>query len=131
MASTAPIARLLTPGLRQRLPPRPCLPELLNLRTYQTRRFASSPLLRAVRQQVATPRKPAAQPPKSTTKVDAASARTSYAFVKSLAIKSTPTTLYEGPSHFWFYFGCWSSGITILAWTALTGPSLITTQLSD
>lgn len=46
-----------------------------------------------------------------------------YAFIKSLASKPTPTTLYEGPSHFWFYFGCWSSGLSILAWTALTAPS--------
>ncbi|CAM1505390.1 Fc.00g110270.m01.CDS01 [Cosmosporella sp. VM-42] len=45
-----------------------------------------------------------------------------YAFIKSLATKPTPTVLYEGPSHFWFYFGCWTSGITILSWTALTAP---------
>ncbi|UKZ77802.1 hypothetical protein TrVFT333_005528 [Trichoderma virens FT-333] len=48
-----------------------------------------------------------------------------YAFVKSLASKQTPTLLYEAPSHFWFYFGCWSSGISIIAWTVLTGPTAI------
>lgn len=48
-----------------------------------------------------------------------------YAFIKSLGAKTTPTTLYEAPSHFWFYFGCWSSGITILAWTVLTGPTVV------
>ncbi|KAG6003980.1 hypothetical protein E4U21_001560 [Claviceps maximensis] len=48
-----------------------------------------------------------------------------YAFIKSLTSKQTPTILYEGPSHFWFYFGCWSSGIAILGWTALTGPTVI------
>lgn len=36
-----------------------------------------------------------------------------------------PTVLYEGPRHRWFHFGCWSSGISILAWTALTGPTVI------
>ncbi|KAG6017395.1 hypothetical protein E4U43_001488 [Claviceps pusilla] len=48
-----------------------------------------------------------------------------YAFIKSLTSKQTPTILYEAPSHFWFYFGCWSSGIAILGWTALTGPTVI------
>ncbi|KAG5983346.1 hypothetical protein E4U55_000178 [Claviceps digitariae] len=48
-----------------------------------------------------------------------------YAFIKSLTSKQTPTVLYEGPSHFWFYFGCWSTGIAILSWTALTGPTVI------
>ncbi|RFU81350.1 hypothetical protein TARUN_867 [Trichoderma arundinaceum] len=48
-----------------------------------------------------------------------------YAFVKSLASKPTPTLLYEAPSHFWFYFGCWSSGLSIIAWTVLTGPTAI------
>ncbi|KAK0389251.1 hypothetical protein NLU13_2826 [Sarocladium strictum] len=125
MASIASAARLLNPGFRQLLPFRPCLPDLLNLRTAQTtRHFTSSTLLRAVRQQATAPRKTINPAPAKTTKADA-SARTSYAFVKSLAGKTTPTTLYEGPSHFWFYFGCWSSGITILSWTALTGPSLI------
>lgn len=50
---------------------------------------------------------------------------TRYAFIKSLGTKSTPTTLYEAPSHFWYYFGCWSSGLTILAWTVLTGPTVV------
>ncbi|KIE02844.1 hypothetical protein MAJ_01146, partial [Metarhizium majus ARSEF 297] len=48
-----------------------------------------------------------------------------YAFIKSLSSKQTPTVLYEAPSHFWFYFGCWSSGTAILAWTALTGPTVV------
>ncbi|OAA73905.1 hypothetical protein ISF_00806 [Cordyceps fumosorosea ARSEF 2679] len=51
---------------------------------------------------------------------------TRYAFVKSLGSKTTPTVLYESPSHFWFYFGCWTSGVSILAWTALTGPTVVT-----
>lgn len=49
-------------------------------------------------------------------------AGTNYALVKTLASKGTPTILYEAPSHFWFYFGCWSSGLSILAWVGLTGP---------
>ncbi len=52
-------------------------------------------------------------------------APTRYAFIKSLGSKATPTILYESPSHFWFYFGCWSSGLSILAWTALTGPTVV------
>lgn len=48
-----------------------------------------------------------------------------YAFIKNLTSKQTPTMLYEAPSHFWFYFGCWSSGIAILSWTVLTGPTVI------
>ncbi|KAM3563132.1 hypothetical protein ARSEF4850_002471 [Beauveria asiatica] len=52
-------------------------------------------------------------------------APTRYAFIKSLGSKTTPTILYESPTHFWFYFGCWSSGISILAWTALTGPTVV------
>ncbi|TQV99952.1 hypothetical protein V2A60_005369 [Cordyceps javanica] len=52
-------------------------------------------------------------------------APTRYAFIKSLGSKTTPTILYESPSHFWFYFGCWTSGISILAWTALTGPTVV------
>ncbi|KAH6897287.1 hypothetical protein B0T10DRAFT_181956 [Thelonectria olida] len=68
--------------------------------------------------------KPIRSPPKPTSASTASSPSPSrYAFVKSLASKTTPTTLYEGPSHFWFYFGCWSSGISILTWTALTAPS--------
>jgi hypothetical protein len=42
-----------------------------------------------------------------------------------LASKPTPTLLYEAPSHFWFYFGCWSSGLTIITWTVLTGPTAV------
>jgi hypothetical protein len=52
-------------------------------------------------------------------------AQSRYAFIKNLANKPTPTTLYEGPSHFWFYFGCWTSGISILIWTATTAPTAV------
>lgn len=48
-----------------------------------------------------------------------------YAFIKSLAAKQSPTIIYEAPPQFWFYFGCWTSGLSILAWTALTGPNSI------
>ena len=54
-----------------------------------------------------------------------AAALSQYAFLKSLSSKPTPTTLYEAPSHFWFYFGCWTSGLSILAWTAVTGPGAV------
>lgn len=68
------------------------------------------------------PKPPAPTSPKPTT---ATVAPSRYAFIKSLTLKQTPTVLYEAPSHFWFYFGCWSSGIAILGWTALTGPTVI------
>lgn len=45
--------------------------------------------------------------------------------MKNLATKPTPTVLYEAPSNFWFYFGCWTSGLSILAWTGLTGPKVV------
>ncbi|KAH7328542.1 hypothetical protein B0I35DRAFT_473233 [Stachybotrys elegans] len=48
-----------------------------------------------------------------------------YAILKNLASKPSPTMLYEAPSHFWFYFGCWTSGITLLTWTVMTGPQLM------
>jgi hypothetical protein len=51
-----------------------------------------------------------------------------YAFVKTLASKPTPTVLYENSSQFWFYFGCWTSGLSILAWTGATGPDVVFNQ---
>ncbi|KAH8176266.1 hypothetical protein LIA77_04684 [Sarocladium implicatum] len=126
----APIARFVTPGLRHSLPPRTLLAECFNICLSPSRHFSSSPLLRAARQQASKSRKAAAPPtnftrPQGVPASQGALPQTSYAFVKSLGSKATPTTLYEGPSHFWFYFGCWSSGIGILGWTALTGPGLI------
>ncbi|CEJ89496.1 hypothetical protein VHEMI05337 [[Torrubiella] hemipterigena] len=64
-------------------------------------------------------------PPSPAARASATAAPSRYAFIKSLATKPTPTILYEGPSHFWFYFGCWSSGISILTWTVLTGPTVV------
>ncbi|PHH64649.1 hypothetical protein CDD81_4090 [Ophiocordyceps australis] len=46
--------------------------------------------------------------------------KTPYWHLKSYTAKTTPTVLYEAPSHFWYYFGCWTSGGSILAWTLLT-----------
>jgi hypothetical protein len=64
-------------------------------------------------------------PPPPPKNVPTTAAPSRYAFIKSLSSKQTPTVLYEAPSHFWFYFGCWSSGIGILAWTLLTGPTVV------
>ncbi|KAH7170323.1 hypothetical protein EDB81DRAFT_160866 [Dactylonectria macrodidyma] len=80
--------------------------------------LAAEPAIKATR--APAPSRPVAPHPA------AGVAPSRYAFMKNLASKPTPTILYEGPSHFWFYFGCWSSGITILTWTALTGPTAIT-----
>ncbi|OAQ70190.1 hypothetical protein VFPPC_02697 [Pochonia chlamydosporia 170] len=85
---------------------------LLRLRTPQ-----SSPSVKAAKNAISKPPPPKAAP--------ATAAPSRYAFIKSLSAKQTPTVLYEAPSHFWFYFGCWSSGIAILTWTVLTGPTVI------
>ncbi|GAO19960.1 hypothetical protein UVI_02046160 [Ustilaginoidea virens] len=70
------------------------------------------------------PHLPARRPPPAAAAA-AAAAPSRYAFIKSLASKQSPTVLYEAPSHFWFYFGCWSTGLSILAWTVLTGPTAV------
>ncbi|KAK7418815.1 hypothetical protein QQX98_003677 [Neonectria punicea] len=95
----------------------------------RSRFFTTSLRLRAAQPAIKATRAPAAAPsrhiPNATT-VASSVAPSRYAFIKNLATKPTPTILYEGPSHFWFYFGCWSSGITILSWTALTAPTAMT-----
>ncbi|KAF4968594.1 hypothetical protein FZEAL_10363 [Fusarium zealandicum] len=101
------------PGLRPLLAPRA---ETALLRS----RFFTTSLFRA-----AEPTVKAARPPPSSRAATPSAALSRYAFVKSLATKSTPTTLYESASHFWFYFGCWTSGLSIITWTALTAPSVV------
>lgn len=95
--------------------PRLLLSQITSTSTRTTTRFLSTTL----RCRAAAPRAPPAKPSSSTI------APSRYAFIKSLATKPTPTILYEGPSHFWFYFGCWSSGLSILTWTVLTGPTVV------
>ncbi|KPM37311.1 hypothetical protein AK830_g9259 [Neonectria ditissima] len=96
----------------------------------RSRFFTTSLRLRAAEPAIRATRAPTPSPSRHipTTATTAASsvAPSRYAFIKSLATKPTPTVLYEGPSHFWFYFGCWSSGISILTWTALTAPTAMT-----
>ncbi|KOS17926.1 hypothetical protein ESCO_002403 [Escovopsis weberi] len=94
------------------------------------RLFTASSLSRAT-----TPSRPQARetpkspPPSTSTSTSTSSsppaAPSRYAFIKSLASRPSPTVLYEAPSHFWFYLGCWSSGLSILSWTVLTGPTVI------
>ncbi|RCI14679.1 hypothetical protein L249_6434 [Ophiocordyceps polyrhachis-furcata BCC 54312] len=48
-----------------------------------------------------------------------------YAFLTKLAAKPSPTVLYQAPSHFWFYFTCWSTGISMIGWSALTAPVIL------
>lgn len=106
--------------------PRPLVAELSSQSRFFTTSFrcrAASPSIKAS-QSIKTSRPPSSQPPKASP----AAPQTSYALVKSLATKPTPTVLYEGPSHFWFYFGCWSSGVTILTWAGLTGPPIVFQQ---
>ncbi|KAL2693823.1 hypothetical protein Neosp_000389 [[Neocosmospora] mangrovei] len=106
------------PGLRPLLAPRAAESALLRSRLFTTslRRAArgSQKGYRSTRtaQVFGTPPATAANP-------------SQYALIKSLAKKPTPTILYEGPSHFWFYFGCWTSGISLLTWTALTAKTAV------
>ncbi|TWU73618.1 hypothetical protein ED733_001683 [Metarhizium rileyi] len=91
-------------------------------------RFFTTTLLRLRTRQPSSSTKPSREasskpPPPRTDPTTAAPSR--YAFIKSLSSKQTPTVLYEAPSHFWFYFGCWTSGVAILGWTALTGPTVV------
>ncbi|KAF4587795.1 hypothetical protein GQ602_004488 [Ophiocordyceps camponoti-floridani] len=48
-----------------------------------------------------------------------------YAFLTKLAAKTTPTVLYESPSHFWFFFTCWSAGLTLVGWSVFTAPVVL------
>ncbi|EHK16647.1 uncharacterized protein TRIVIDRAFT_40909 [Trichoderma virens Gv29-8] len=129
MASFARGFRLLSCP-RAPLTPRTILP---NLSSAQSRFFTASMRLRASATPKPQPKLPKdikSKSPTSQTNAppappSASVAPSRYAFVKSLASKQTPTLLYEAPSHFWFYFGCWSSGISIIAWTVLTGPTAI------
>ncbi|KAJ4268683.1 hypothetical protein NW762_002750 [Fusarium torreyae] len=105
------------PGLRPLLIPRA---EYTLLRS----RFFTTSLFRAAESAVKASRSPAAS------RAAAAAAASQmgpsrYAFMKSLATKPTPTILYDGPSHFWFYFGCWTSGISLILWTGLTAPHAV------
>ncbi|KND95288.1 hypothetical protein TOPH_00663 [Tolypocladium ophioglossoides CBS 100239] len=121
---------LLLPCRRALLAPRSLiLPEqatTTTLTTSASRFFTTSLRFRAVQAAPKITKKPlltqyaAAKAPPA-----AQVAPSRYAFIKSLASKQTPTVLYEAPSHFWFYFGCWSSGLSIIAWTALTGPTVV------
>lgn len=100
------------PGLRPLLAPRAAESAVLRSRLFTTSlRRAAQPAVKASR--------PA--------KIAAAStvAPSQYALIKSLATKPTPTILYEGPSHFWFYFGCWTGGISLITWTALTAKTAV------
>ncbi|KAI8671522.1 hypothetical protein NCS57_00627700 [Fusarium keratoplasticum] len=103
------------PGLRPLLAPRAAESAVLRSRLFTTSlRRAAQPAMKATR-----PAKTAAAAPASSV------APSQYALIKSLATKPTPTILYEGPSHFWFYFGCWTSGISLLTWTALTAKTAV------
>ncbi|KAL6869986.1 hypothetical protein ACO1O0_001321 [Amphichorda felina] len=109
----------------QLLRPRPILSEL----SHPQSRFSTASLrLRAAapKANVNIKTTPSTiRPPKAAPQQQQQQQQSSYALIKSLATKPTPTVLYEGPSNFWFYFGCWSSGLSILTWTALTGPWVI------
>lgn len=104
--------------------------------TSATRFFTSSFRVRGAAQATSKPAKPiprvsnpktpsAAAPPTAAAPKATTITPSRYAFIKHLATKPTPTVLYEAPSHFWFYFGCWTSGLTLISWTVLTGPTVV------
>lgn len=97
-------------------------PRLLSSTAFRLHAAAVKPASRTIKPSAAAA--PRATPPQPPARAGGP-APSRFAFIKSLGSKATPTILYESPSHFWFYFGCWSSGITILAWTALTGPTVV------
>lgn len=45
---------------------------------------------------------------------------TAYAYIKQLAQRGGPTTLYEAPSHFWMKFGSWSTALFCFAYGGYT-----------
>ncbi|KAM4060235.1 hypothetical protein HRG_002162 [Hirsutella rhossiliensis] len=132
MASLA--RRLLFPCGRQSfLRPRPRLQAAVEPQaTSATRFFTTSLRLRAAAPKSAKPlprvskaKAPAASPAPAAAQQATTLAPSRYAFIKHLATKPTPTLLYEAPSHFWFYFGCWTSGLTLISWTVFTGPTVV------
>ncbi|CAI6088908.1 unnamed protein product [Clonostachys chloroleuca] len=117
---------LLWHSLRPLSSPRILLSELSAPRA-AARLLTTSPCLHAATSSPAKTSRPPPPPPRPSQRGQPPkpSGLTNYALIKTLATKPTPTVLYEGASHFWFYFGCWTSGITILAWTCLTAPSVV------
>ncbi|CAH0052088.1 unnamed protein product [Clonostachys rhizophaga] len=116
---------LLQHSLRPLSSPRIFLSELSAPRA--ARLLTTSPCWHAAASSPAKASRPPPPPPRPSQRGQPPkpSGLTNYALIKTLASKPTPTVLYEGASHFWFYFGCWTSGITILAWTCLTAPSVV------
>ncbi|KAG6031956.1 hypothetical protein E4U41_007371 [Claviceps citrina] len=118
---------------RQLVAPRPVVgparfftSSLARLRAPQAASSSSQQIIKPAKQtRLSTPPPSSASVPKPAAGAATVGAPSRYAFIKSLASKQTPTVLYEAPSHFWFYFGCWSSGIGILTWTVLSGPTVI------
>ncbi|KAK7225647.1 hypothetical protein V2G26_013650 [Clonostachys chloroleuca] len=116
---------LLRHSLRPLSSPRILLSELSAPRA-AARLLTTSPCLHAATSSPAKTSRPPPPPrPSQRGQPPKPSGLTNYALIKTLATKPTPTVFYEGASHFWFYFGCWTSGITILAWTCLTAPSVV------
>jgi hypothetical protein len=112
--------RLFTTSFRvQAAPPKPRI-----AKSHKAPQQATAPRIQVASKPTPAP---AASAPKSNA-VATPAAPSAYAFVKTLASKPTPTVLYESSSQFWFYFGCWTSGLSILAWTGATGPDVVFNQ---
>ncbi|PFH60000.1 hypothetical protein XA68_11583 [Ophiocordyceps unilateralis] len=78
-------------------------------------RFSTSPLGRAR----------STKPVERDVMAQAMQSSSRYAFLTKLAAKPSPTVLYQAPSHFWFYFTCWSTGLTLIGWSAVTAPTVL------
>ena len=123
---------LFYPPIRPLIRPQHILSQLSSsqLPSAQPRLFTTSFLRLAVQPATKTSQTSKSSNPSPQTAGRAAPpSQSSYGLVKNLAAKPSPTTLYEGASPFWFYFGCWSTGLPILAWTALTNPGVIAQPL--
>ena len=111
----------MVPGLRSFTSSQFFVPKLSIVRS---RLFTTSLRLCATTQAKATPQ-PAAKPLPRSPSTPTSIPRTRYGSIKTLGSKTTPTVLYEGPSHFGYYTGCWTTGLFLMGWIALTAPSVI------
>lgn len=61
-----------------------------------------------------------AAPAATTTTTTTGPPATAYAYIKQLAARGAPTTLYEAPSHAWMKFGSWSTAIFCFSYAGYT-----------
>lgn len=70
--------------------------------------------------QAAPKRTPSKQAPVKPTSAAPALPGTAYAYIRQLAQRGAPTTLYEAPSHAWMKFGSWSTSLFCFSYGTYT-----------